>query len=425
MEPTILTVANYLNLVNSTLATIPSERIAVIGEIVDYRLSQGKWINFDLKDEEEEAKISCFATVFKVSTPLESGMKVQITGYPKVYERFGKFSLNVESVELVGEGALAKAYALLKKKLAEEGLFDEGRKRSIPRFPEKIGLITSAEAAAYGDFMRILNNRWGGVKVVHIPVHVQGKNAVPEILQAFRRFNEMEAADRPEVLVLTRGGGSLEDLHAFNDEQTARAVFQSAIPVVCAVGHERDESLCDFVADVRASTPSNAAERVVPDRQEILRTISMSERRIEDVVRMHIERRSRAVDHSISVLRQFIERKMHDLKITLERFQYAFDRFRLGLVATFKEVENRTNAISLAFASRLASVKTKTDALTRIFRNFDVQKTLDRGFSIVRSGGKIVRDASKLATGDAVQVQLARGKIDATVGTRHQDKLNI
>lgn len=423
MEPTILTVANYLNLINSTLATIPSEQIMIVGEIVDYRLSQGKWINFDLKDEEEEAKISCFATVFKVSTALESGMKVQVSGYPKVYERFGKFSLNVESVELVGEGALAKAYALLKKKLEEEGLFDETRKRSIPRFPRKIGLITSAEAAAYGDFMRILNNRWGGVEVVHIPVHVQGKNAVTEILQAFRQFNDMVEDERPDVLVLTRGGGSLEDLHAFNDEQTARAVFQSTIPVVCAVGHERDESLCDFVADVRASTPSNAAERVVPDRAELLRTIDMSERRIGDVLQMQIDRRARAVDHSIGVLTQFIERKVHDLKIVLERFQYSFDRFRLSLVATFKEVERRGNAISVAFANRLASAKTKTDALTRIFRNFDIQKTLDRGFSIVRSGGKIVRDASQLATGDAVQVQLARGKIDATVGKQRQQKL--
>lgn len=416
MEKRTLTVWHYLRLINDTLALIPSDEVLVVGEIVDYRLSQGKWINFDLKDEEQDAKISCFATTFKIKTPLESGMKVQVTGNPKVYERFGKFSLNVESIELVGAGALAKAYALLKKKLEAEGLFNEDRKRPIPRFPEKIGLITSTEAAAYGDFIRILNNRWSGVEIVHTPVHVQGQYAVSEIVEAFERFNAMPEEDRPEVLVLTRGGGSLEDLHAFNDEMVARAVFKSTIPVVVGVGHERDESLCDFVADVRASTPSNAAERVVPNRDEFGREILMSITRMGDVLTMELERRSRKVDHATNVLERFMERKVHELKMTIEKFGYAFERFRLSLLATRQYVERGERVILKNFSYVFDSTKQKVNSVIRLFESFDVQRTLERGFAVVRLNSKIVRDANQLAKGDKINVQLAKGIIDAQIG---------
>ncbi|MCH8049425.1 exodeoxyribonuclease VII large subunit [Patescibacteria group bacterium] len=392
-EKKILTVSDYLDLVNDTLALIPSEEIVVVGEVSDFRISQEKWINFDLKDEEQEAKISCFTTVFKLTMPLEDGMRVQVVGYPKVYERFGRFSFNVQAVELVGEGALARAYELLKKKLAQEGLFDLERKRPIPRFPEKIGLITSKEAAAYGDFLRILNNRWGGIEIIHTPVHVQGKEAVREILVAFERFEQLEQFERPEVIVLTRGGGSLEDLHAFNDEQVARAVFSSSVPVICGVGHERDESLCDFVADVRASTPSNAAEIVVPDRTDILKGVRLSLDRIQDLLELEQDRRARDVDHSVTVLDRFIEDKVHDLKIVLTQFVHTFERFRL----------------------QFESTKQALKSLMRLFENFDMQKVLERGFSIVRSKGKIIKDATVLAPGAGLRIQLARGGIGAKV----------
>ncbi|MDP2632081.1 MAG: exodeoxyribonuclease VII large subunit [Candidatus Uhrbacteria bacterium] len=413
--PQILTVADYLKLVNDTLALIPSEEVLVLGEISDYRVSQGKWINFDLKDEEQEAKISCFATTFQVNIPIENGMKVQVSGSPKVYERFGKFSLNVRSIDLVGEGALAKAYEMLKNKLATEGLFDVGRKRIIPRFPSRIGLITSSDAAAYGDFLRILNNRWSGVEVVHIPVYVQGQHAVSEIITAFETFEALAVSDRPDCIVLTRGGGSLEDLHAFNDEAVARAVFKSSIPVIVGVGHERDESLCDFVADVRASTPSNAAEIVVPDRAEILREIEMSATRMEDVINMELERRARKVDHSVSVLDRFIERKVRDLESTIERFSHSFDRFRLSLISTRQYIERNQEVIQHSFMRVYESAKQSATSTIRLFESFDVQKVLERGYCIVRKGAKAVQDASKLDRGDEIKVQLARGTIDAEV----------
>ncbi len=414
-EEQTLSVSQYLYLINETLALIPSEKTFVVGEISDYRVSQGKWINFDLKDEEAEAKISCFATTFKIHVPLENGMKVKLTGYPKVYERFGKFSFNVEQVELVGEGALAKAYAMLKQKLQAEGLFDVQRKRSIPRFPNRIGLITSTEAAAYGDFLRILNNRWGGLEVIHTPVHVQGKNAVPEIVEAFHTFQALPAPQAPDVIVLTRGGGSLEDLHAFNDELVARAVYQSTIPVVVGVGHERDESLCDFVADVRASTPSNAAERVVPDRNEVLREMEMSTVRMEQVLQVRVERLDRTVDHAVRILDRYVEGRVQDLRQTVERFGYSFERFRLSLIATRQYIEQNISRTRVSFENRFAHLQLSFSSVERLLMSFDVQTTLNRGFSIVRHGSRAVQDPRTLDVGATIDVQLAKGTFKATV----------
>ncbi len=398
----VISVSDYLNLANHALRSIPSENMVIEGEVAEYKVNQGKWVNFDLKDENADAKIPCFMTVYALAVPLASGMRVQVSGQSKVFERFGKFTLNVSEVTLVGEGALQKAYLELKAKLEREGLFDAGRKRSIPQFPERIGLITSSEAAAYGDFLRILNNRWRGVSVFHVPVHVQGQFAVQEILGAFDQLNALPVSDRPEVIVLTRGGGSLEDLHAFNSEAVARAVFQSAIPVVVGVGHERDESLCDFVADVRASTPSNAAERVVPDARSITSLITMSADRMMDQLQFTIDRRVHLVDRSLSILDRSMTKITESITNTTQRFGYAFERFRLSLVATIGRIGD----------------------LERILRSMDPKEVLRRGYAIVRSGSKIIRRASDIAPGDRLAVQLGEGSILAIVeGNARQESL--
>ncbi len=387
-------VADYLVLLNETLRLIPDNAVQVVGEVSDYRVSQGKWINFDLKDAGGEAKISCFTTIYKQRFPLEDGMQVAVSGYAQVYPRFGKLSFTVESVELLGEGALLRAYQLLKAKLEKEGLFDIGRKREIPRFPKRIGLITSSEAAAYGDFLRILGHRFGGLEIVHIPVHVQGKLAVKEIISAFEEFNQMSSEERPEVIVLTRGGGSLEDLHAFNDEETARAVFHSKAPVIVGVGHERDESLCDFVADLRASTPSHAAELLVPNRLDLLREIDATVVRIEDRLHTRIHHGLRAVDRSISILDAIFTRRVQEIRMLREQFFHAFDRFTL----------------------KIQSSKERVEALRRLFEQFNVQAVLDRGFALVRNAkGAILRDAGALASGERIEIQLKKGKTQAEI----------
>ena len=389
MLPTVISVGQYLDLVNDRLREVPFD-VQVEGEVSDLRVSHGKWVSFDLKDGEAQAVLKCFMTVWQLSVPLEDGMRVRVNGAAKVSVKFGKFQMDVRQVELVGEGALKKAYQALKKKLQDEGLFDATRKRPLPTYPERIGLITSRDAAAYGDFLRVLGNRWGGVEVTFTSVHVQGANAVPEILSAFATFNAMSEEDRPEVLVLTRGGGGLEDLHAFNDESVARAVFGSRIPVICAVGHERDESLCDYVADVRASTPSNAAERVVPSREEVGYEVDIMARHLEERLRARLDGHLRTVDHVASGAASFVSRQRDRL---------------VSSVAVFTGSTGRW----------LPRLRDRVAGCERVLKNVDPTRVLSRGYGIVSVAGHVARDASALPVGAEVSVQLARGTFEAEV----------
>lgn len=384
-----ISVAQYLELVNDRLREVPAD-VGVEGEVSDLRVSHGKWVSFDLKDAEAGAVLKCFMTVWQLSVPLEDGMRVRVSGAAKVSAKFGKFQMDVRLVELVGEGALKKAYLALKAKLAEEGLFDAARKRPLPRFPERVGLITSREAAAYGDFLRVLGNRWGGIEVLHADVHVQGGNAVPEILAAFARFNALPEAERPEALVLTRGGGGLEDLHAFNDESVARAVFSSRVPVVVGVGHERDESLCDFVADVRASTPSNAAERVAPNREEVAYEVSIMARHVEERLRSRLDERVRTVERLAAAASSFVGRQRSRLGAAVSSFEAATGRW-------------------------LPRLHERIEGWMRVLRQVDPKRVLERGYGIVTFAGAVAREAAALPVGAEVAVRLARGSFDAEV----------
>lgn len=390
MTSQALSVAEYLKLVNDTLRFIPCDQVVVEGEVSDYRVAQDKWVSFDLKDETVQAVLKCFMTTWQLKTPIEDGMRVQVKGNPKVYERFGTFKLNVESLEPVGEGALRRAYELLKHKLEFEGLFNVSRKRELPRFPKRIGLITSRDAAAYGDFLRILNNRWGGVRVFFRHVHVQGRQAVSDILEALDAFAALETLERPDVIVLTRGGGGLEDLHAFNDEAVARAVYASKIPVVVAVGHERDESLCDFVADVRASTPSNAAERVVPSRGDVSYEIESLTRHIESCLNDSIQDRAFVLERATNLIGFILERQKQRL-------------------ALFKE------GFLLRASTWLPRVREGLEGFERVLRQIDPKRVLSRGYSLVTTHGHVVRDASSLEVGSEITVQFAAGCADARV----------
>ncbi len=419
-----ISVSQFLGLVNQTLRTIPSETFAVEGEIAEFRISQGKWVNFDLKDEEVDQKISCFTTTFQLGQPLEAGMRVRVVGYPKVFERFGKFSLNVESVVPVGEGALAKAYLLLKKKLEAEGLFDLARKRELPKFPTTIGLITSREAAAYGDFLRILGNRMGGLTIVHANVHVQGQHAVEEICQAFETFNRLPLNERPQMIVLTRGGGSLEELHAFNDERVVRAVFGSLVPVIVGVGHERDESLCDFVADVRASTPSNAAECLCADKRDVLRYVTHSEDRLSDRLDGWLHTYAISIERSTMLFEKTFLGIGHRLRSGLTDLSHAFDRFRLSLVATREHIERRQQVVEKNFTDVADKHKQQVSALERVLESINPEKVLARGYAIARSAKGVITNPLALAPGDRLSLQFSQGKVDTQViGPSNQEKL--
>ncbi|MBR2710360.1 exodeoxyribonuclease VII large subunit [Candidatus Saccharibacteria bacterium] len=255
------TPSEFIATVNQTLEYAYSE-VVIEGEVASFKVNQGKWIFFDVKDA--EASVSCFMTLYQLRMPLEDGMKVMIKGIPKL-TKWGKFSLTVNAVRPVGEGSIKKAFEMLKNKLQKEGLFDASRKRSIPGDLTKLGVISSTGAAGYADFIKIINARWGGIRVQVAHTQVQGVDAPDQIIRALKYFNEKSDV---QMIAILRGGGSADDLSCFNDEMLAREVAASRIPVITGIGHEIDESLVDLAADVRASTPSNAAEILTKDRRE-------------------------------------------------------------------------------------------------------------------------------------------------------------
>jgi exodeoxyribonuclease VII large subunit len=384
----IFSVSEFIAEVNAAL----SFPVVVEGEISGYNLSQGKWVFFDLKDEKVESKVNCFMPVWKLKTALEDGMRVRVYGTPKIHERSGRFSITVDRVELVGEGALKRAFELLFKKLETQGLFAEARKRAIPRFPNRIGLIASRESAAYSDFMRILGNRWGGAEVLLAHVHVQGVEAVGQIKSALKYFSSADAP-KVDVLVLIRGGGSLEDLQAFNSEDVARAIYGSKIPVVVGVGHEPDVSIADYVADVRASTPSNAAERVAPDRREV-------------------EARVNAFAGSV---RSGFEHLLADHQHRIHASVESISRVVLAQVARFQRVTDALGAYLRRTSETLVHYSDKVALVMRTLKNLHPETVLSRGYAIVRSGGKVVKVAGSINIGAAIEVRLSKGSLGASV----------
>ncbi len=303
MAEVTFTVSEFIEVCNQSLDySFPG--IIVEGEVASFKVNQGKWVFFDLK--EGDSTVSCFMVLSQLTSAIADGMKIRVRATPKL-TRWGRFSLTVRQVMPVGEGSIKKNFELLKKKLTAEGLFDPARKRPLPEHFTRIGVISSVDAAGYIDFLKILDNRWGGLEVKTINTQVQGLAAPEQIIRAIQYFNEKSNV---EIIAILRGGGSATDLAAFNDEQLARTIASSKIPIITGIGHEIDESLADLAADIRASTPSNAAERLTPDRIAISYQVKQ---RLSDAKHIIIER----IDHlhqdnsqTIMQLKQEIIRKI-------------------------------------------------------------------------------------------------------------------
>ena len=307
-----MTPTEFIAIVNDTLG-YNYEAVEIAGEVASFKVNQGKWVFFDIKDE--ESSIPCFMTLWSMRQPLEDGMKVVIRGTPKL-TKWGKFSLTVSAVKPVGEGSLKKAFEMLKKKLAGEGLFDPAKKRGIPKDLTKLGVISSCQAAGYADFIKIINARWGGMKVTTAHTQVQGLDAPDQIIRALSYFNERSDV---QMIAILRGGGSADDLSCFNDEKLVRAVAASKIPVICGIGHEVDESLCDLACDVRASTPSNAAEMLTPDRNVVKmavrdRILRVGRDLTNIVQRAKDENRDKVEKISRGLLAKYIEPKLYEVQ---------------------------------------------------------------------------------------------------------------
>lgn len=304
MENLTVSVSDAIALINQTLDyAFPT--LVIEGEVASFKVNQGKFVFFDLKDD--EGTLGCFMMLFQLRTALEDGMRVRVVATPKV-TAWGKFSLTVREVQPVGEGSLKRAFELLRAKLEKEGLFAEERKRSLPAAPQHIAVISSTQAAGYADFVRILNERWGGMQVEVAHVQVQGFEAPKQMVRALQYFNGLEKL--PEIIVIIRGGGSADDLSAFNDEVLVRTIAASRVPTVVGVGHEVDESLADFAADVRAATPSHAAQIIVPDRRDIIRAARHEVVRIASTVDGFTKELSLHAQHILSDAFQSINNQL-------------------------------------------------------------------------------------------------------------------
>ena len=362
--------------------------VYVRGELSNYKVYPSGHHYFTLKDAESSLRCVMFrSAASKLRFRPESGMRVTAWGRVAVYPRDGAYQLYCEGLMPEGAGDLQVAYEQLKAKLAAEGLFDPAHKKPIPRYPERIAVIASSAGAAVHDIIRVLRKRWPVAKVVLLPVRVQGVEAPPEIAGALRYANKYRVAD---VIITGRGGGSIEDLWAFNDERVARAIYASELPVISAVGHEPDVTIADFVADLRAATPSNAAELVAPDVSELRDAIRSAAARLDQAIDRGLTQRRTALTELAS------RRVMQSPTGFIDQRRLELDSIRLRLDAA---ATGRLHRERQEFA-RLAA---KLDALSPL-------KVLGRGYSIVLDAeGRAVREAGQLKAGDKLDLRLSRG----------------
>ncbi len=352
-----VSVSDFLALTNQTLE-FAYPIIEIEGEVASFKVNQGKFVFFDIKDH--SGSVGCFMMLFSLRVPIEDGMKVIVTATPKVTQ-WGKFSLTVKAIRPSGEGSIKKSFEILKEKLYKEGLFAEERKRLIPETPRHIGVISSTQAAGYADFIKILNDRWSGVRVDVAHVQVQGESAPDQIIRALKYFNSQEII--PEVIVIVRGGGSADDLSAFNDELLVREIASSRAPTIVGVGHEIDESLADLAADVRAATPSNAAQKVVPDKHEVIRAVKQG------------------VEQLLPRMERIVEQQRDDVHYKLEQAVKIVDH----------KIDQQLSEVYVA---------------KRLLQELDPMRVLERGYALVRG---------EIGVGKSVSIELRRSIIIAEV----------
>ena len=411
----------------------------VEGEISNCREAQSGHIYFTLKDDRAQVRCVFFKQQQRgIKFRPEDGLHVTVRGSISVYEARGEYQIYVENIEPVGLGALQLAFEQLKKRLEAEGLFDSAKKKPLPRLPSRIGLITSQSGAAVRDVVRILRRRFPNVHLTLFPARVQGEGAAEEIVKALKFFNQKKIVD---VLILARGGGSLEDLWAFNEEIVARGIAASEIPVITGIGHETDFTIADFVADVRASTPSAAAELVVQTRREFDKHIADLRAALAEQMRYRILVLSRRV-HELSARRGF-RRPFDLLRQQRQRADEMTSRLALGLRARLEQSRKRFTAAHLRIASfdfrvRIAAfrlrlekraselgvraerlLRAKRERLARLTLQLEERsplRVLERGYAIATdASGNVLRSTENVALGDSVSIQLHRGRLTTEV----------
>lgn len=355
------TVSQFLEVINQTL-DYAFPLVEIEGEVANFNTSKGKWVFFDLKDA-DGGIVPCFMTLFQLRVPLEDGMKVVISGHPKI-AKFGKFSVTISQIKPIGEGSIKKAFELLKAKLEKEGLFDPAKKRPLPPNIKKIGVIASVNSAGYADFCKILGERWGGLTLEVANTGVQGLGAADEIIKALDYFNESSDVD---IIAIVRGGGSKDDLAVFNDEPLTRRIASSRIPTITGIGHEIDECLADLASDLRASTPTNAAEMLTRDKKA-------EKNRIRD----NLASLSKYLTHYIDTLKETNHSSLGSIKRIIE--------------------------------ARIDSAKNDLKSQRAVLDSLNPENVLKQGYSIV---------TGKISPGSTIEITTHKNLIEAKVEQIH------
>ncbi|MBO7519643.1 MAG: exodeoxyribonuclease VII large subunit [Clostridia bacterium] len=395
MERNAITVKQLNTFVKNLLeGDVRLASLCVAGEISNFKnhYSSGHWY-FTLKDKDAQVRCVMFNSyAARVTVSVEDGMQVCLKGRVSLYERDGQYQFYAEEILPLGEGGLAIAFNKLKEKLQREGLFDAAQKRPLARFPKRIAVITSDTGAAVRDVLNILSKRYPLCEVLLCPVIVQGEAAAGSMIKA---LDDVYARGDVDTIIIGRGGGSMEDLWAFNDEALARKIFESPIPVISAVGHETDFTICDFVADLRASTPSHAAELAVPDISVLLTSLGEYRTKLSSAL----------------VSKYNYSKANYDLIVSkppLSSPEAYFDNLAMLLDNSAEDIKRAVSERFSGFEIAFRQVVSKIDALSPL-------KTLSRGFTAVKSGGRVISSVTQLQSGDNINLQFSDGAADAVV----------
>ncbi len=405
-----LSVSAYLDRVNRTLK---GERAKIVGEITEVQMYEGRsYLYFSIKDSADQSKIKCFMwkkdyTISGVQ--LRDGIEVVLTAFPQVYKPNGGLSLQVGLIELVGEGALQKAYEELKKKLELEGLFSESRKRVLPKYPERIGVITSRSGAVIHDFLSNIGKF--GFEILFVDSKVEGQDAIKDLLSAVNTLKSMDV----DVLVLMRGGGSLESFAAFNNETLVRALADFPVPVITGIGHDKDAPLVSLVSDRNVSTPTAVAHLVDSTWREALSTVTLSHTKIisrfERIVSEHknsIERAQRSIENRFGTIFDEFRRAESALSRVLGRIEGEFGR-------TSEFISRRVQDMHRGFTSLVSRTELSLTQSEKIITFSSPTRQLSRGYSIVRNAGKVVRKHTDVRAGDTLDILVSDGTIETKV----------
>lgn len=415
----------------------------VEGEISNYRLQGSGHQYFTLKDSGSQLSCVMFRGAMRAGVRLMDGAQVQVRGDISVYEPRGQYQMVVKEVQMKGQGSLQAQFEALKRKLYEEGLFDQQYKKDIPRYPRVVALVTSPTGAAIQDMLNILTRRAPWIHVMVFPVRVQGQGVEKETIRALEMLNAapQHGLPLPDTIVIGRGGGSIEDLWAYNEQALAHAIFKSQIPIISAVGHEIDFTIADFVADLRAPTPSAAAELLAPDASEIRRHFEALSRRLDTQINMRLEQDERALDFlARGALKSAPEQQLQATEQALDELEYrikdnvreqlrglsddlterqqivAAHHPKVMLSEAVHRVESKAQMMGQLLQHRLDRLTDRVTSRSDLLKNLGPQSILSRGFSYTTDAqGRVIQDADAVTEGQTLITRLSRGEVKSTV----------